>query len=291
MLTRGPHDRLRERAVRQAGASAARARARRVVRRRSSRASSQPMVDALLRDRAKGSAQGRGRARRGRRNLVPGVPVRDRELGRGSPAHLRDRDRPLGAEAQPGDDRRRAADRRGSSSRPPRASSSAISTGIVIRASHAAQRVTGENPLLRAVRGRVPAADRRRSAGGAHRASSSRCPVRRPRVARSRCSGAISEPLVLLLSAGPVLGSGGEPLGCVISFVDVTESKRAARGAPAPARAGERGPARGRGGEPREGRVPRDARPRAAQPARADPDRARGDEEARRRTARSASAT
>jgi len=32
----------------------------------------------------------------------------------------------------------------------------------------------------------------------------------------------------LLLSAGPVLGPLGEPLGCVMSFVDITESKHAA---------------------------------------------------------------
>jgi PAS domain S-box-containing protein len=99
--------------------------------------------------------------------------------------------------------------------------------GRVIRASHAAQRVTGTNPLLRPFEEAFPLQS-----------------VDDPRAARSVLELALSgttttgrevgllledrEPVVLLLSAGPVLGSDGEPLGCVISFVDVTEAKRAA---------------------------------------------------------------
>ncbi|HVQ24646.1 MAG TPA: HAMP domain-containing sensor histidine kinase, partial [Planctomycetota bacterium] len=37
------------------------------------------------------------------------------------------------------------------------------------------------------------------------------------------------EPVELLLSAGPILSDAGLPLGCVVSFVDVTERRRAGR--------------------------------------------------------------
>jgi signal transduction histidine kinase len=40
--------------------------------------------------------------------------------------------------------------------------------------------------------------------------------------------GAARDPIDLLLSAGPIASSDGEVLGCVISFVDITDRKRAA---------------------------------------------------------------
>ncbi|MBA3459557.1 MAG: response regulator [Deltaproteobacteria bacterium] len=99
--------------------------------------------------------------------------------------------------------------------------------GIVVRASQPAQRVTGKNPLLRPFVEAFPLQT-----------------IDDPRASRTLLDLALSgatakgrevgllrdedEPLVLLVSAGPVLGSQGEPLGCVISFVDVTQAKRAA---------------------------------------------------------------
>ncbi len=100
-------------------------------------------------------------------------------------------------------------------------------TGRVIRASPAAERVAGQNPLLRPFDEVFPLQS-----------------LDDPRAARTVLDLALSggtttgrevgllvedrEPVVLLLSAGPVLGSEGEPLGCVISFVDITDTKRAA---------------------------------------------------------------
>lgn len=99
--------------------------------------------------------------------------------------------------------------------------------GKVIRASRAAQRATDANPLLRPFHEAFPMQS-----------------LHDPFVSRTVLQLALSgttttgrevallrgdrDPLLLLVSAGPVLGSRGEPLGCVISFVDVTESKRAA---------------------------------------------------------------
>jgi PAS domain S-box-containing protein len=99
--------------------------------------------------------------------------------------------------------------------------------GKVIRASHAAVRVTGSNPLLLPFEETFPL-------------QSLEDPDAARTVLELALSGATTtgrevglhvgdrEPVVLLLSAGPVLGSDGEPLGCVISFVDVTDTKRAA---------------------------------------------------------------
>jgi PAS domain S-box-containing protein len=96
--------------------------------------------------------------------------------------------------------------------------------GKVIRASHAAQRITGENPLLRSFEEAFPmqAADD---------------PAAAKTVLELALSGAtttgrevrLADERVLLLSAGPVLGPNGESLGCVMSFVDITESKHAAQ--------------------------------------------------------------
>jgi PAS domain S-box-containing protein len=99
--------------------------------------------------------------------------------------------------------------------------------GIVIRASHAAHRIAGTSPLLRAF-GDVFAL----------RAAED------PEVARTVIASALRgetvtgmelvldraprEPVDLLLSAGPIASSEGEVLGCVISFVDITDRKRAA---------------------------------------------------------------
>jgi PAS domain S-box-containing protein len=99
--------------------------------------------------------------------------------------------------------------------------------GKVIRASRAAQRVTGGNPLLLPFEEAFPL----RTVDDPHAART----VLALALAGATTSGReVSltfedcEPLVLLLSAGPVLGPQGECLGCVISFVDITEAKRAA---------------------------------------------------------------
>jgi PAS domain S-box-containing protein len=99
--------------------------------------------------------------------------------------------------------------------------------GKVIRASRAAQRMTNQNPLLLPFEEAFPLQT-----------------VDDPHVGRTVLDFALSgvttaaqevsllrgeqEPVVLLLSAGPVLGNNAEPLGCVISFVDVTDARRAA---------------------------------------------------------------
>ena len=94
--------------------------------------------------------------------------------------------------------------------------------GMVIRASRAAQRLTEHNALLVRFEEAYPL----------HTADD-------PHAARTLIETALAgETLaarevsllqrVLLLSAGPVRGSTGEPLGCVVSFVDITETKRAA---------------------------------------------------------------
>lgn len=98
--------------------------------------------------------------------------------------------------------------------------------GKVIRASRSAQRLTSGNPLLLSFEEALPL-------------QSSDDPTVARTILDSALSGETTiarevalirrdrEPVVLLLSAGPVLGPHGETLGCVISFVDVTETKRA----------------------------------------------------------------
>ncbi len=99
--------------------------------------------------------------------------------------------------------------------------------GRVIRASQAAHRVAGANPLLRPFEDAFPFTD-----GEADVAA---------KVIEQALAGATTNGrevslhlrgrgrLELLLSAGPILGDGGGPLGCVVSFVDVTERRRAAQ--------------------------------------------------------------
>ena len=98
--------------------------------------------------------------------------------------------------------------------------------GKVIRCSHTAQRLTGENPLLRPFEDAFPfetGDDPRVAKTLLHLALSGTTTKGREVVLRRD-----DEAVVLLLSAGPVLGPLGEPLGCVMSFVDITESKHAA---------------------------------------------------------------
>jgi PAS domain S-box-containing protein len=104
--------------------------------------------------------------------------------------------------------------------------------GRVIRASQAAHRVASENPLLRRFEHAFPL----RADGG-----KPDDPIVADEVLASALRGEITngrevslhldgrEPLELLLSAGPILSDAGLPLGCVISFVDVTERRRAAQ--------------------------------------------------------------
>jgi PAS domain S-box-containing protein len=99
--------------------------------------------------------------------------------------------------------------------------------GRVIRASDAAYRVSGVNPLLQ------PFED------VFHVVSEPDRPVSRTIIELALRGETINahevtllreakDPAVLLLSAGPITNSDGEPLGCVISFIDVTDRKRAA---------------------------------------------------------------
>jgi len=101
-------------------------------------------------------------------------------------------------------------------------------TGKVIRASNAAHRVAGENPLLR----QFADVFRLRTADDADVA---------PTIVASALRGEVTSGLevtlnhhadaetTLLLSAGPILAAEGAPLGCVLSFVDVTDRKRVAQ--------------------------------------------------------------
>ena len=99
--------------------------------------------------------------------------------------------------------------------------------GKVIRISQAAQRLTRQNALLLPFEEAFPL----RSGDDPHAGRTllglalSGATVTAREVALLRGDQA---PVVLLLSAGPVLGDKAEPLGCVISFVDVTDAKRAA---------------------------------------------------------------
>ena len=104
--------------------------------------------------------------------------------------------------------------------------------GRVIRASQAAHRAAGENPLLRRFEHAFPL----RADGGKPEdpmiaeevlASALRGEVTNGREVSLQVDGRGA--IELLLSAGPILGDDGVPLGCVISFVDVTERRRAAQ--------------------------------------------------------------
>ncbi|MDB4960130.1 MAG: Chemotaxis protein methyltransferase CheR [Myxococcales bacterium] len=100
-------------------------------------------------------------------------------------------------------------------------------SGSVIRASKAAHRIAGTNPLLRSFEDvfELHAADDLRASRtvldlalhGSTTSGRELTPLRDGH-----------ETIDLLLSAGPILGSDGEPLGCVISFIDVTDRRRAA---------------------------------------------------------------
>jgi len=95
-------------------------------------------------------------------------------------------------------------------------------TGRVIRASQTAHRLAGANPLLRPFEEAYPL----------HLAGN---PAIGPRLVASALRGDTVNGVevelgdrMLLLSAGPVADRDGAPLGCVISFVDVTDRRRAA---------------------------------------------------------------
>jgi PAS domain S-box-containing protein len=103
-------------------------------------------------------------------------------------------------------------------------------TGVVIRASRAAHRITGTSPLLRPFDDVFPLA-------GPDDPAMARTVIARAlrgetttgqEVTLRRDGREPREPIDLLLSAGPITNSDGEVLGCVISFVDITDRKRAA---------------------------------------------------------------
>ena len=99
--------------------------------------------------------------------------------------------------------------------------------GRVIRASRTAHRVAGDNPLLRRFEDAFPFTD-----GEDHIAEKIvHAALRGQTISGHEVSLSLEdrEPVELLLSAGPILGDDGSPLGCVISFVDITERRRAAR--------------------------------------------------------------
>ena len=98
--------------------------------------------------------------------------------------------------------------------------------GVVIRASRTAQRMAGTAPLLQPFEQAFPLAapgdpDRVRSVVASALAGET---TTAEEVTLHRARG---EPVTLLLSAGPIANSDGGVLGCVISFVDVTDRKRA----------------------------------------------------------------
>jgi signal transduction histidine kinase len=100
--------------------------------------------------------------------------------------------------------------------------------GRIVRASKTAQSVAAANPFLKSFE---DVFDLQTSSD--------------PRASRSLLASALSgrtvtgeevhlvregnAPLDLLLSAGPIMGADGSRLGCVISFVDITDRKRAAQ--------------------------------------------------------------
>ena len=99
--------------------------------------------------------------------------------------------------------------------------------GRVIRASQAAHRVAGDNPLLRSFSAAFPFTDGDAEVANDVVASALRGETTNGREVSLHVAG--HEPVELLLSAGPILADSGAPLGCVVSFVDVTERRRAAQ--------------------------------------------------------------
>ncbi len=98
--------------------------------------------------------------------------------------------------------------------------------GKVIRASQSAQRLTDQNPLLLPFEEAFPleTIDDPHAGRTVLHLALSKITTTAQEVALVRGE----ERVVLLLSAGPVIGNRAEVLGCVISFVDVTGAKRAA---------------------------------------------------------------
>jgi len=99
--------------------------------------------------------------------------------------------------------------------------------GVVIRASHAAHRIAGASPLLRAF-------DQVFQLRSPDDPAMARTVIARALRGETTTGQEVSlrrdqrEPVDLLLSAGPITSSEREVLGCVISFVDITDRKRAA---------------------------------------------------------------
>ncbi|MBA3393642.1 MAG: response regulator [Deltaproteobacteria bacterium] len=101
-------------------------------------------------------------------------------------------------------------------------------SGRVVRASHAAHRIAGTNILLDRFADVVPL----RNAEGAEVAHAIVASALRGEVTSGlevTLGAAGPSELALLVSAGPVLAPDSTALGCVLSFVDVTERKRIAQ--------------------------------------------------------------
>ncbi|MBA3460919.1 MAG: response regulator [Deltaproteobacteria bacterium] len=101
-------------------------------------------------------------------------------------------------------------------------------SGRVVRASHAAHRIAGTNLLL----DRFADVVQLRNADGLEVAHAIVASALRGEVTSGvevTLGGAGLTELTLLVSAGPVLASDKTALGCVLSFVDVTERKRIAQ--------------------------------------------------------------
>jgi PAS domain S-box-containing protein len=104
--------------------------------------------------------------------------------------------------------------------------------GRIVRASHAADRVAGRNPLLQRFEDVFALTD---EDGGAVARRVVESALRGDMVSgieATLCRGPVAgaDDHVLLISAGPILSADrtGRPLGCVISFVDITDRKRSA---------------------------------------------------------------
>ena len=99
--------------------------------------------------------------------------------------------------------------------------------GVVVRASHAAHRIAGTSPLL------VPF-DQVFALRSTEDAGMARTVIARALRGETTTGQEVEllrdgrEPIHLLLSAGPIASTDHEVLGCVISFVDITDRKRAA---------------------------------------------------------------
>ncbi|MEJ7603364.1 MAG: ATP-binding protein, partial [Kofleriaceae bacterium] len=101
-------------------------------------------------------------------------------------------------------------------------------TGRVVRASQAAHRIAGRNLLLDNFADVVQL----RSAEGTEVAQAIVTSALRGEVTSGvevTLGAPSSGELALLVSAGPILASDGTALGCVLSFVDITERKRVAQ--------------------------------------------------------------